>query len=117
MKISEQWLREWTDPPLNRRELASLLTMSGLEVESCNSVAGSFTMVVVALVTAVTQHPAADKLVICNLECGEIEPLQVVCGANNVRTGLKVALAKIGACLPGDIVIKVTALRGAPSYG
>src|SRR3990167_4964810 len=112
MKISELWLREWMDPPLNRAALSDMLTMSGLEVESITPVAGMFSGVVIAHIQAIQPHPEATKLTICQLDCGMTGLLQVVCGAKNVYAGMKVALATIGAKLPGDLIIKETVLRG-----
>ncbi|MDP3561934.1 MAG: phenylalanine--tRNA ligase subunit beta [Legionellaceae bacterium] len=117
MKISESWLREWVNPPLTSQELSSQLTMAGLEVDSCYPVAGVFDRVIVAHVLQTRRHPQADKLTLCDVDVGEVEPLQIVCGASNVRAGLKVALALIGANLPGDIRIKESKLRGEVSQG
>lgn len=116
MKVSEEWLREWVKPSLNAQELAELLTMAGLEVDSISPVAGSFDQVIVAEVLNTKPHPQADKLTLCEVSTGK-ELLHVVCGASNVRKGLKVALAQIGASLPGGIHIKETKLRGELSQG
>ncbi|KTC73754.1 phenylalanyl-tRNA synthetase, beta subunit [Legionella birminghamensis] len=116
MKVSEEWLREWVKPSLNAQELAELLTMAGLEVDSISPVAGSFTQVIIAEVVDTTPHPQADKLTLCKVNTGK-EELPIVCGASNVRKGLKVALAQIGANLPGGLHIKETRLRGELSQG
>ncbi|MFC3908800.1 phenylalanine--tRNA ligase subunit beta [Legionella dresdenensis] len=116
MKVSENWLREWVNPALAGQQLADLLTMAGLEVDSVSPVAGPFEQVIVAEVTATSAHPQADKLTVCEVNTGS-ERLQVVCGASNVRAGLKVALAKIGAQLPGGLEIKEARLRGELSQG
>ncbi|MCX7090001.1 MAG: phenylalanine--tRNA ligase subunit beta [Legionellales bacterium] len=117
MKISETWLREWINPPLSTQELASQLTMAGLEVDAITPAAGTFDQVVVAKVLHTTPHPQADRLTLCEVDAGEGERLSVVCGASNVRPGLMVALAKIGAHLPDGMVIKETKLRGELSQG
>ncbi len=117
MKISEAWLREWINPPLSTEDLASQLTMAGLEVDSITPAAGMFNHVVVAKVVQTKPHPQADRLTICDVDAGEGEHLSVVCGASNVRPGLMVALAKIGAHLPDGMVIKETKLRGELSQG
>lgn len=117
MKVSELWIREWVNPSLNEQQLASLLTMAGLEVDAVTPVAGAFDRVIVAQVTNTKPHPQADKLTLCEVNTGNGNPLKVVCGAANVRTGLKVALAQIGANLPGGLVIKETTLRGELSQG
>ncbi|MFW2570388.1 phenylalanine--tRNA ligase subunit beta [Legionella sp. 29fVS95] len=117
MKVSELWLREWVNPSLNGQQLASLLTMAGLEVDAVTPVAGAFTGVIVAEVLNTTPHPQADKLTLCEINTGAGKPLKVVCGAANVRQGLKVALAQMGASLPGGLVIKESMLRGELSQG
>ncbi len=116
MKFSEQWLREWVNPPLTAAELAEQLTMAGLEVDSVTPVAGTFSGVVVGEVLSVEPHPDADKLRVCSVSAGA-EPLQIVCGAPNVRVGMKVPTALIGALLPGDFKIKKSKLRGVESSG
>ncbi|GGI83214.1 phenylalanine--tRNA ligase subunit beta [Legionella impletisoli] len=117
MKVSESWLREWVNPALTAQELAAQLTMAGLEVDAVNPVAGDFTNVVVAEVVSTEPHPQADKLTICRVNTNEGAPCTVVCGASNVRRGLKVALAKLGATLPGGFKIKEVKLRGQLSQG
>lgn len=117
MKISEAWLREWINPALSSQDLANQLTMAGLEVESLTPAAGSFSQVVVAKVLQTKPHPQADRLTLCEVDAGEGTHLAVVCGATNVRPGLMVALAKIGAQLPNGMVIKETKLRGELSQG
>lgn len=115
MQISENWLREWVNPPVDSETLASQLTMAGLEVGSLNVAAPALPGVVVAEIVAVESHPDADKLNLCQVNDGK-ETFSVVCGATNVRAGLKVALARIGAELPG-IKIKKAKLRGVESEG
>lgn len=116
MKVSEQWLREWVNPKIGIKELAQQLTMAGLEVDSIDPVAGAFTGVVVAEIIALESHPDADKLNVCQVNDGT-ETLQIVCGASNVRVGLRVPLAQVGAVLPGDFKIKKAKLRGVESFG
>lgn len=117
MKVSELWLREWVNPELNVQQLAAQLTMAGLEVDSIAPVAGIFSNVIVAEVSETHAHPQADKLTVCMVNMGGEKLLQIVCGASNVRPGLKVALALPGADLPNDIHIKETTLRGQLSQG
>lgn len=117
MKFSEQWLREWVNPDIDTAALQEQLTMAGLEVDGCEPVAGTFTKVVVGEVLEVTKHPDADKLNVCMVNVGEAEAVQIVCGASNVRVGLKVPAALVGAKLPGDFKIKKSKLRGVPSHG
>ena len=117
MKVSEAWLREWVNPLITGQELAAQLTMAGLEVDGVIPVAGVFDRVVVAHVLQTTRHPQADKLTLCQVDAGGASPLQIVCGASNVRAGLKVALALSGSNLPGGMVIKESKLRGELSQG
>ncbi|MEI6719573.1 MAG: phenylalanine--tRNA ligase subunit beta [Betaproteobacteria bacterium] len=116
MLIPESWLRTLANPSMTTAELAHLLTMSGLEVESCTPVAPPFTGIVVGEVLTVAKHPNADKLSLCSVNAGQGEPLQIVCGAPNVRAGMKVPLAMIGASLPG-LEIKAAKMRGVESQG
>ncbi|GFM84279.1 phenylalanine--tRNA ligase beta subunit [Pseudomonas cichorii] len=116
MKFSEQWLRGWVSPQVSRDELVARLSMAGLEVDSVTLAAGIFTGVVVGEVLSTEQHPDADKLRVCQVSNGT-ETLQVVCGAPNVRPGLKIPFAMIGAELPGDFKIKKAKLRGVESNG
>ncbi len=116
MKFSEAWLREWVNPDLETAQLAEQLTMAGLEVDSIEPAAGEFSGVVVAEVLSVEAHPDADKLRVCQVSAGEGEPLQIVCGAPNVRAGMKVPLATVGGRV-GEMKIKKAKLRGVPSHG
>ncbi|WP_263142634.1 phenylalanine--tRNA ligase subunit beta [Pseudomonas sp. RIT-PI-AD] len=116
MKFSEQWLRNWVNPQVSRDELVARLSMVGLEVDSVTPVAGMFSGVVVGKVISAEPHPDADKLRVCQVSDGR-ETYQVVCGAPNVRAGLKVPFAMIGAVLPGDFKIKRAKLRGVESNG
>jgi phenylalanyl-tRNA synthetase beta chain len=95
MNIPESWLRAFCNPRLSGRELADKLTMAGVEVESYEPVGPAFDGVVVGEVLSVERHPNADKLTVCTVKAGK-ETVQVVCGAPNVRVGMKAALAKIG---------------------
>ncbi|UZE25597.1 phenylalanine--tRNA ligase subunit beta [Pseudomonas sp. B21-056] len=116
MKFSEQWLRGWVSPQVSRDELVARLSMAGLEVDSVTPAAGEFNGVVVGEVLSTEQHPDADKLRVCQVSNGA-ETFQVVCGAPNVRPGLKIPFAMIGAELPGDFKIKKAKLRGVESNG
>lgn len=117
MQVSEQWLREWVNPPVDTHTLAESFTLLGLEVDAVAPVAAEFSGVVVAEVVSREQHPNADRLSFCRLDAGDGQLLEVVCGASNVRQGLKVAFVKIGGVLPGDFHIKKATLRGVDSYG
>ncbi|QWF69898.1 phenylalanine--tRNA ligase subunit beta [Methylomonas paludis] len=117
MQVSEAWLRELVNPTIDTAALVAQLTMAGLEVDALQAVAAEFSGVVIAEVLSTVQHPNADKLRVCQVNVGQDQPLQIVCGAANVRPGLKVPAALIGAVLPGDFKIKESKLRGELSYG
>lgn len=121
MIFSEQWLREWIDPPVDTDRLAAQLTMAGLEVDAQAPVAAQFSGVVVGEVLRVDPHPDAERLNVCEASDGEAT-FSIVCGAPNVRAGLKVPLARVGAELPGEQAdkpfrIKKAKLRGIESRG
>ena len=117
MKISENWLRTWVNPAIDSEALSDQLTMLGLEVDDLTPAAKPFTGVVVGEVLTVEQHPDADRLRVTTVNIGSGEPLQIVCGAPNVRAGMKAPVATIGAVLPGDFKIKKGKLRGVESQG
>lgn len=121
MQFPESWLRKFCNPNISTSQLADILTMAGLEVESLTPVAPFFTGVVVAEILTVTQHPNADRLRVCSVDTGD-GILTIVCGAPNARVGIKVPCAKIGAVLPSDpdgysLKIKLGKLRGIESQG
>lgn len=117
MKFSESWLREWVSPQLSTNDLAEQISMAGLEVDGIEAIAGEFTGVVIGHVVECGRHPEADKLQVTKIDIGTGELLDIVCGAANCRQGLKVAVATVGAVLPGDFKIKAAKLRGQPSNG
>ena len=117
MQFSEVWLREWVNPEVSVGELADALSMAGLEVDAVSAAAAQFSGVVVGEVLGCERHPDADKLSVCNVDIGEHEPVQIVCGAKNVAAGMKVPVARVGAVLPGDFKIKKAKLRGQQSMG
>jgi len=122
MQFSESWLRSMVDPKMTSDELSHLLTMSGLEVEEVEPVAPPFTHVVVGLVVETAKHPNADRLNVCQVDVGTGAMLNIVCGAPNVRPGLKVPCAMVGAILPPGadgkpFEIKLGQLRGVESQG
>ena len=117
MKFSKSWVDEWIQASLAANELAEQITMAGLEVDGVEPVAGQFTNVVVGEVVECAQHPDADKLRVTKVNVGETELVDIVCGAPNCRQGLRVAVARVGALLPGDFEIKKAKLRGQPSHG
>ncbi|GFO57928.1 phenylalanine--tRNA ligase beta subunit [Geomonas silvestris] len=118
MIVTYNWIKEFVDCDLPAAELSHLLTMLGLEVERMEEVGGGMDDVVVAQVVERNQHPNADKLSLCKVDDGSGgELLSIVCGAQNFKAGDKVALAKIGATLPGDFKIKRSKIRGEESFG
>ena len=122
MQFSESWLRSFVNPPMTSEALSHLLTMSGLEVEEVEPVAPPFSHVVVGKILELARHPNADRLNVCQVDVGIGTPLNIVCGAPNVRAGMKVVCALAGAVLPpGDdgkpFEIKVGQLRGVESQG
>ena len=122
MQFSESWLRSMVDPKMTSDELSHLLTMSGLEVEEVEPVAPPFTHIVVGLVVETAKHPNADRLNVCQVDVGTGTMLNIVCGAPNVRPGLKVPCAMVGAILPPGadgkpFEIKLGQLRGVESQG
>ncbi|MBB1270849.1 phenylalanine--tRNA ligase subunit beta [Shewanella sp. SR44-3] len=117
MKFSESWLREWVNPAISRDELSHQITMAGLEVDGVDAVAAAFSGVIIGEVVECGQHPDADKLQVTKINVGGDELIDIVCGAPNCRLGLKVAVAMVGAVLPGDFKIKKAKLRGQPSMG
>ena len=117
MKITHSWIREFAPHAATPEQLAQQLTLAGLEVESVTPVAPPFSGVVVGEVLAVSRHPDAEKLSVCQVTTDGTNRLQIICGARNVRAGLKVAVAMVGAKLPGGIEIKRANLRGLESMG
>ena len=125
MQLPESWLREFCNPPIGSHALADLLTMSGMEVEEARPVAPPFTGVVVGKVVEVARHPNADRLSVCQVDAGLGKPLNIVCGAPNVRPGIKVPCALVGAALPpsgesadrAPFRIRLGELRGVESQG
>ncbi len=117
MRFSEQWLRQWVDPAVDVATLTRDLSMMGLEVDSVGPAAPPFSGVVVGQVTEVEAHPGAPKLSLCTVDDGSGAPMPVVCGAPNVRVGMKAPFARVGAVLPDGTRIARTEVRGVTSEG
>jgi phenylalanyl-tRNA synthetase beta chain len=117
VKITYHWMNDFTPLDVTPAELASRLTLAGLEVEGVEPAAPPFTGVVVGEVLECGRHPNAEKLSLCQVTTDGTNRLQIVCGAPNVRAGLKVAVALVGAQLPGGMLIKRAKLRGLESNG
>ena len=117
MQFSYDWLKTWVAPNLSADEMAHMLTMAGLEVEEVETAAPAFSGVVIAEVKSVEKHPDADRLNVTQVDAGTGELIQIVCGAPNVKPGIKVPCALPGAVLPGNFKIKPTKMRGQTSNG
>ena len=115
MKFSFSWLNSYFKNALDIQQLEQDLTMAGLEVESVHHLAENLEHIVVGEIIAIEKHPDADKLNVCQVDVGT-ENLQIVCGAPNARSGIKVPCALIGAKFP-EFTIKKAKLRGVESHG
>ena len=116
MLVSLKWLKDYVNINVTAEELAEKLTMAGLEVDGIKTIRPSFSGVVVAKIISVKPHPAADKLSLCDVTDGS-QTYIVVCGAQNIKAGDIVPLAKVGATIPGGYTIKSSVLRGEKSDG
>lgn len=116
MKVSMNWLKEYADIPVNAAEYESRMIMTGTGVEGTEYMGTHLKNVVVGRVLTCVDHPDSDHLHICTVDVGEAEALQIVCGAPNVKEGVLVPVAMIGAELPGG-KIKKGRMRGVDSYG
>ena len=116
MLVSYNWLKQYTNVVDNANALAEKITRGGIEVEGVEYLAEEISNVVVGYVVSKEKHPDAEKLNVCQVNVGEEENLQIVCGAPNVDAGQYVIVAKVGAKLPG-IKIKKAKLRGVESQG
>ncbi len=116
MKIAESWLRDWVDPTFETEELGHQLTMLGHEVDAIAIEGDGIADVVIAEVLEVKRHPDADRLSVCQVSDGS-DAIEVVCGAPNVRAGMKTPLAKPGTTLPNGIKLRKSKIRGVVSNG
>ncbi|MEJ7486350.1 phenylalanine--tRNA ligase subunit beta [Staphylococcus sp. AOAB] len=117
MLISNEWLKDYVDVNQNVQDLAEKITRTGIEVDDIIDFTKDIKYLVVGYVVSKASHPDADKLNICQVDIGEEEPVQIVCGAPNVDEGQYVIVAKVGGRLPGGIKIKRAKLRGEHSKG
>jgi phenylalanyl-tRNA synthetase beta chain len=117
VKFSEKWLREWVNPSLDTETLAHRLTMIGHEVDGLESHGQDLDNVVVGEVVEAGRHPDADRLSVCMVNTGSGDPLEVVCGAPNVRKGMKSPFAPAGTKLPNGIKLRKAKIRGVVSNG
>ncbi|ARK31669.1 phenylalanine--tRNA ligase subunit beta [Halalkalibacter krulwichiae] len=118
MLVSYKWLQDYVDvKEHSAREIAEKMTRGGIEIDFVHQLNQGISGVVVGFVKECQQHPNADKLNVCQVDIGEEELVQIVCGAKNVAAGQHVAVAKVGAVLPGNFKIKKAKLRGEASHG
>ncbi|GAE30150.1 phenylalanine--tRNA ligase subunit beta [Alkalihalobacillus hemicellulosilyticus] len=118
MLVSYKWLQDYVDvSDLSARDIAEKMTRGGIEIDFVHKLSEGVKNVVVGYVKECSQHPNADKLNVCLVDVGDEEPVQIVCGAPNVAAGQHVAVAKVGAVLPGNFKIKKAKLRGEISQG
>ena len=118
MLVSYKWLQDYVDvKEHSARDIAEKMTRGGIEIDFVHQLNQGISGVVVGFVKECSQHPNADKLNVCQVDIGEEELVQIVCGAKNVAAGQHVAVAKVGAILPGNFKIKKAKLRGEVSQG
>ncbi len=117
MKVPESWLRDWVDPALDTEALGHELTMLGHEVDGIERQGAGLDGVVIAEVLDVRAHPDADRLSVCTVSAGSSDPVVVVCGAPNVKQGMKAALAVPGVELPNGVKLRRAKIRGVESNG
>ena len=117
MKFAVSWLNDWVESGLSVDELAQRMTVAGLEVDSVTSDGEGLDDVVIAEVLSAEKHPQADRLNVCRVVAGDGEPVEIVCGAPNVRAGLKTALARPGTRLPNGMKLRRSKIRGVVSNG
>lgn len=117
MKVSMNWLKRYADIPMTAEEYESRMIMTGTGVEGVEDLGAALENVVVGKVISCRDHENSDHLHVCQVDVGGETPLQIVCGAPNVKEGLLVPVAMIGAKLPGGITIKKGKLRGVESQG
>jgi phenylalanyl-tRNA synthetase beta chain len=117
MKIPLNWLKDYVDINVPVDELAHQMTMLGLEIEAVENTGEEIQKVYIGQIISIEPHPDADKLVVCKTDVGGKEPLQIVCGAKNMKEGDKVPTAIIGATLPSGFQIGKRKMRGVASQG
>ena len=117
MKVSLKWLSEYIELPEDTKEFCDRLDLTGTGVEGVDKIGAALDGVVIGYVETCEMHPDSDHLHVVNVNVGEDEPLQIVCGAPNMTQGIKVPVATIGTVLPGDFKIKKGKLRGVVSCG
>ncbi|PKL45352.1 MAG: phenylalanine--tRNA ligase subunit beta, partial [Candidatus Riflebacteria bacterium HGW-Riflebacteria-2] len=117
MKILLSWLKDYIDIQETPEKIAEALNMTGLEVEEIIQPGKNLDQIVVGKILSRDPHPDADKLSLCSVDVNRGQPLQIVCGASNMKAGDKVPVALIGAKLPGGFEISRAKIRGVESFG
>ncbi|MEK7793834.1 MAG: phenylalanine--tRNA ligase subunit beta [Candidatus Hydrogenedentota bacterium] len=117
MKLSLNWLKDYIDLDVSVAELCERMTMLGLEIENVEHIGAEISGVVIGKILEINPHPDADKLVVCRTDVGQAEPLQIVCGAKNMKPGDLVPTATPGGTLPGGITLGKRKMRGVESQG
>ena len=117
MIVSVAWLGKYVDIPVDIPTLSHDLTMHGLKVERVTTRGVTERLIVIGHVLDAQPHPDAQRLRVCRVDVGSAEALEIVCGAPNVAAGQKVAVALVGAKLPGDLKIRKSKIRGVTSNG
>ncbi|MDJ0682294.1 MAG: phenylalanine--tRNA ligase subunit beta, partial [Xenococcaceae cyanobacterium MO_167.B52] len=118
MRVSLNWLKELIDIQLSPEKLGEILTIAGFEVEEIEDLRKFADGVVIGKVITRERHPDANKLSVCTVDVGRDTPLNIVCGASNVKADIYVPVATVGTYLPAvDLKLKPTKLRGVPSEG
>ena len=117
MLVPVKWIRDYVNIDMDTVEFADKMTMTGTKVETIEFLGEEINNVVVGKIEKITQHPNADKLVVCQVNVGEEELVQICTGAKNVLEGDIVPVAKVNSTLPGGIKIKKGKLRGEVSNG
>lgn len=117
MKLSLNWLKDYIALDVSVAELCEKMTMLGLEIENVDQIGAEISGVVIGRILEINPHPDADKLVVCRTDVGQAEPLQIVCGAKNMKPGDLVPTATPGGTLPGGITLGKRKMRGVESQG
>lgn len=117
MRVSLNWLKEYVDIDVPAEELACRMTMLGLEIEAVERTGDAIREVYIGKILSIDPHPDADKIVVCKTDVGGEAPLQICCGARNMKVGDKVPTAVVGAVLPGGFEISRRKMRGVESQG
>ena len=117
MKFSESWLREIIDIDLSSEELSAKLTMIGHEVDSFEIDGGGLEGILIAQIVSFEKHPNADRLSLCQVTTNGKNRISIVCGAPNVKQGMKSILALPGKMLPNGLKLEKSEIRGIESFG